>query len=456
MLHRDLRKTLLGVGVSMLATVAAFALAIAVTFTSVPANAEVKPGDVITPENAAQVGTLASPGNYLLVQQGMTMKITPSTHLVWPPPYQAATEQYSSQVRLSTGGDLNNYKAGLPFPLVDVNDPQAADKIVWNFEFRPLYTDDLDVRNAEVVTHRLGDSDPSEVMTFGHLGFYKSIGRTEVAPTPIDRDIYHNGIAYRAGIFPILEPAELRGAGILREGSVLPGVEDYAWEYSQETRRLRRLPASELSDAFGVSKAGGSGPYGGGGAGAATYVSTIDPDSAFGFAAKPADYNYRLLGERQMLASVDAVNSPEVPCAQDSGRTVCPEDWQIRSVYVIEATAKPRFRFASTVLIPRRVLYIDSEGWFVTASDLFNQEGELWKTIATFHAYRDRPVPDASGSIWPFKRIFMTAMIDEDVTNGVSTTVYTPPLSGNDESWYINSGTVDSAFFTPAHLEQGH
>jgi hypothetical protein len=419
------------------------------------ASAQVNSGDVITQDNSSKVANLVSPGNYTLVRQGMIMKITPATRLTWPPPYTAATEKYSAQVRLSPGGDLSNYKAGLPFPLVDVNDPQAADKIVWNFVFRPLYTDDLDVRNAEIVTHRLGHSDPGEVMTFGHLGFYKRIGRTEVAPTPIDPDIYHDGVAFRAGIFPILEPAELRGAGIIRQGSVLPGVEDYAWEYSAETRRLRRLPASELSDAFGVSKAGGSG-YGGSGQGAATYFSTVDPDSAFGFAAKPADYNYRLLGERQMLASVDAANSPEVPCARDGGRTICPENWQMRSVYVIEATAKPRFRLASSVLIPRRVLYIDSEGWFVTASDLFNQEGELWKTIATFHAYRDRPILDASVSIWPFKRIFMTAMIDEDVTTGVSTTVYTPPLSGNDESWYINSGTVDSAFFTPAHLEQGH
>jgi len=72
----------------------------------------------------------------------------------------------------------------------------------------------------------IGESEPVEVMSFGHFGFYKSIGRTEVVPTPIDKDIYQTGLAYRFGAFPILEPAERRGAGIVREGSVLPGIDD--------------------------------------------------------------------------------------------------------------------------------------------------------------------------------------------------------------------------------------
>lgn len=231
-------------------TVLIFALA-AVFFLAPAANAQVKPGDVIIPSNAAKVATLVSPGNYQLVRQGMSMKIIPSSHLEWPPPYKAATEQYSPQVVLTPSGNLMNYKAGLPFPLFDANDPQAANKIIWNFEFRPLNTDDLDAPGIEAVSHRPGQSEPVEVMSFGHFGFYKSIGRTEVEPTPIDKDIYQTGLAYRFGAFPILEPAEMRGAGIVREGSVLPGVDDNAWEYSAASRRLRRVPSTELSGSFG-------------------------------------------------------------------------------------------------------------------------------------------------------------------------------------------------------------
>src|SRR5437879_2888969 len=39
------------------------------------ANAAVKPGDLVTPENASAVSELVSPGNFILVKQGMRMKI---------------------------------------------------------------------------------------------------------------------------------------------------------------------------------------------------------------------------------------------------------------------------------------------------------------------------------------------------------------------------------------------
>ena len=54
MLNRVLRKTLLGVCICMLATSIAIATA----------SAQVKPGDVITPENATKVQNLVSPGVY--------------------------------------------------------------------------------------------------------------------------------------------------------------------------------------------------------------------------------------------------------------------------------------------------------------------------------------------------------------------------------------------------------
>ena len=433
------------------ATTTGFALAIAVV-SAATAVAQVKPGDVITPSNASKVENLVSPGNFALVKQGMMMKITPTTHLDWPPPYKAATEQYSPQVSLSADGDLTHYVAGLPFPLVDANDPQAATKIVWNFEFRPLFSDDIDTHYIEAITHRAGSSDEIEHFTFGHFGAYKYLGRTEVAPMPVDPDILKTGIASRSGAFPILEPQEMAGAGIVSQRSVLPGVEDAVWEYSRETRRLRRLPMSELSDAFGVAAFGSAGSSAGGDGGATTYASTWDPDSAYGFSARIQDYNYRLLGEQPMLASVDG-SSPATPCETDGGRSVCPEKWQVRRVYVIEAIAKPHSPVRASVLVPKRVLYIDAEGWFITAADLYDNNGRLWKTIANFQAYSDRATPNTNVAIWPFKRIFQTAMVEEDVTDGFSTVVYTPGLNSHN-GLYVNMGAVDRDFFTPAQMVQ--
>jgi hypothetical protein len=438
------------------ATVAVLALAIAFIATPVPAGAQVKASDLITSDNASKVETLLSPGNLILVKQGMTMKIVPTGHLDWPPPYKAATEKYSPQVSLTSDGELKNYVAGLPFPLVDANDPQAATKIMWNFAFRPLYTDDVDARNVEIESHVAGSADALEHFSLGHMGFYKYIGRTEVAPVPLDNDVLKTGVAFRAGAYPILDPPELRGAGIIMQGYAIPGFEDAVWEYSSGSRKLRRLSANGLSDPFGVSKTGAAAD-GGANAGVTTYASTLDPDSMFGFAAKIQDFNYRLLGEQQMLASVEAENSPAKPCASDGGRTICTENWELRHLYVIEATAKPRSPLGGSVVIPKRILYIDSEAWIITASDQFDGQGHLWKTLVTFNAYRDRPVPDAKVAIWPFKRIFETALVDEDVTDGFSTVIYSPGPDSHDDGWYINMGAVDKTFFTPEKMVQaGH
>jgi hypothetical protein len=158
---------------------------------------------------------------------------------------------------------------------------------------------------------------------------------------PVDNDDLNTGVAFRAGAYPILDPPELRGAGIIMQGYAIPGFEDAVWDYSSSSRKLRRLSAVGLSDSFGVSKAG-TAADGGSSGGATTYASTLDPDSRFGFAAKVQDFNYRLLGEQQMLASVEAENSPAKPCASDGNRTICPGNWELRHLYVIEATAKAR------------------------------------------------------------------------------------------------------------------
>jgi Protein of unknown function (DUF1329) len=438
------------------ATVATFALTMAFVSAATPARAQVKPGDTITPDNASQVQELVSPGNYILVRQGMVMKIVPTGHLDWPPPYKAATERYSPQVELTSDGDIKNYVAGLPFPLVDPNDPNAATKIMWNFAFRPLHTDDEDSRNVESISHRAGSPDEVEHFTFGNLGMYNSVGRTEVDPLPTDPDVLNTGIQSRSGSYPVLEPSEMRGAGLIRERYINPKLDDAIWVFGGESRKLRRLPTTELSDSFGVFKSGAR-TEGNANGGGTSYASTWDPDSQFGFSAKIQNYTYRLLGERSMLASVEAANSPEQPCATDGGRSVCPENWEIRNLYVIEATAKPRAFLSDSVVIPKRILYVDSEGWFITASDQYNDHDQLWKTLVTFHAYQDRPGPNARVAIWPFKRMFQTAMVDEDVTDGFSTVIYTPGHENHDDSLFINMGATDRNFYTPERMVQaGH
>ena len=159
-----------------------------------------------------------------------------------------------------------------------------------------------------------------------------------------------------------------------------------------------------------------------------------------------------------MIASVHAENIPARPCQFDNNRTICPENWEMRQLYVIEAIARPVSWTQKIgndgMTIPKRVLYIDSEGWFITASDQYDRNGTLWKTIATFSTYRDRPIPDAHVAIFPYKRSFQTALVDEDLQSGYSTVEYNPGREGIDqECWYINMGLVTKVLIDPNRMQ---
>jgi hypothetical protein len=323
---------------------------------------------------------------------------------------------------------------------------------MWNFSYRPLYTDDAISKNTEIASFRPGSSpaDPVEHFTIGNVGFYNNIGRTEVNPIPTDTDAVAAGIRYRFGAYPFLEPSELRGFGFIRYRYTDPKLEDNSWMFNPRSRRAGRASASELSDVLSQVAGGGTGF---GGAGAATYASNLDPDSFFGFAAKIEDFNYKFLGVKPMLAVVHAANSPAKACETDGGRTICPENWEMRQLYVVEADAKQTSLLGTTVSIPKRIFCIDSEGWIITASDQYDREGKLWKTVATFNAYRDRPIPTARVAIWPFKRMFQTALVDEDVTTGFSTVALSPGFETEEhESWYINMGIATNNFFNPVTM----
>jgi hypothetical protein len=159
-----------------------------------------KPGDFIRYENSYKVKPLVSPGVYYKVTQGMTMKIVPTEHMEWPPPYRDATEKYSQQVRLSPDGrTMVNYVAGQPFPFLDPNDPKIATKIMWNNAFRPITSDDYDLRFydcGDMYTGRNRSVRMLDYFQIGHYAGYDEVGRTEVEPiqsTPTSKQLTATG-----------------------------------------------------------------------------------------------------------------------------------------------------------------------------------------------------------------------------------------------------------------------
>ena|SRR5215469_5401254 len=409
------------------------ALALGAFLLAANARADVRPGDTITPENAAKVQNLVSPGVFYMVQHGMHMNVVPTQRIDWPPPYKDATEKYSSQVRLSDDHrSVVGYVAGQPFPLIDSNDPYAATKIMWNNVFRPIASDDYDLRfydcQVEYVTPGAQQHVINDIQV-GHYAGYDLIGRTEVEPTPIDPDFQKTNRLWLFGLYPVLAPEESRGQGIIRFRYADASRGDDSWSWTPGTRRVRRLNESLNSSATGTQ--------------------SFDPDHYSGFNPKTQEYDYKLLGEKEMLAVAHAKNSPEVTCQYDGGATACPEDWEMRHVYIVEATPVRRTNSASNVLDSKTVVYLDSEMWFEPYVDGYDQKGSLWRTNIFWATYRDRPVPDAKVAIYPFKREFIVGSGRYDVQSGFATMCYLPAQNTPErECWYINMGAVDKDFFT--------
>ena len=412
----------------------------------------IRPGEIINRSNAPAVQAYLSPGNYALVMDGMPLRVVSSSRLDWPPPYRVATEKYSPQCVLGADGSLNGYVAGLPFPLIDPNDPAIATKIIWNYIYRPMYSDDFDIRYPEMATYSPQDDvSPINYFSMGHMALYNNVGRVEVPPIPTDSDALASGIRSKFAMFPFLEPSAMRGYGMLRFRYLDADRADDIWMYNRESRRLRRETESAQSDAIASSPTFGAGISGGQFAGVANvptaaFANNIDSDSIFGFSANPANYRYRFLGERRMLAPVHAIQ--EGTCS--ANRMRCMENWEIRRLYVVEADARAN----TNMSIPTRILYVDSEGWFITASDQYDRNNRLWKSLANFVTYDDRSAPGARVAIYPYRRFFQIGMIDADLESGYTSVASMPGSSApGPDSWYINMGAVDNSFFTPGNLE---
>lgn len=396
------------------------------------ATAQVKPGDFITPDNASKVRDLVPPGTYLRVLHGMTIKVEPTERIDWPPPYRDATEKYSPQVRLSNDHrSLVGYVAGEPFPMIDANDPNAGTKIIWNEVFRPISTDDYDLRWFDCDDVYWGRNKPFfEISDFelGHYAGYNEVGRTEVEPLPIDPDFKATGRYYLALLYPVLAPATARGTGELKFMYADPLKENDVWTWTPGARRLRRLNYS-ISDS-----AGGLDDY--------------NPNHWEGWSGKPENYNFRFLGEKTMLAPIDVHHGVDVRCPTDGGASHCPDPWQLRQQYVVEATE--RKERVGSPLFSRDLIYIDSEADFPMFVDMYDRAGALYKNYTSWMNYSDRAQEGARIAIYPFKREFQVGSSTVDVQDGLSGVCYHPSENApTRDSWFINMGAVDREWFTP-------
>jgi len=420
------------------ATLLAAALSIALP---APVAAQVKPGDKITRSEAERVKDLVSPGIYWAVENGMDIDVIPYKKIPEPKIYSEATEKYSGQVELTEDGSVENWAAGRPFPVIDSNDPKAALKLMHNFEKSFYWTDDLSVH--------LPDADTGNFYIDAKNNRHYNIERHFIADwsrnlayqgrlhhDPIHEFEQNNDQTFRkAGFYPLIEPFDLKAVGTISYRYLDPSRQDDTWLYVPVIRRVRRMSSAQRSDAL--------------------FGQDIDLDSFGGYAGQIPWFEWKLIGEKPMLASFHGQNLPPKVCEKDGGMTYC-ESWEIRpKMYIVEGKPKvPNYAYS------KRVIYVDSEVYYIPYSDLYDSNGELWKVVVQSIRTDKKPNPNTDLE-YPEERMFVYAfsVLDMQLLHGTRAAI--PGMAFPDEAgWYIdigfdNENSVEESWWTIAGLLSG-
>ena len=393
--------------------------------------ADVAPGDKIDATNVAKAKDLISPGLEWCIKRGFPITVGESKRVEWPKAYKEATEKYAPQVKLSADGlTVSNYVAGQPFPNLDPKDPQFPLKIMWNYEYGFANgLDDTDLRNFDADTGTIPTAGPMTVerhFLLDHLRRLFWTARLYVDPKPEKPN--PNGYRVQQGLYPILEPFDLKGVGALGNRYIDSAKQDDSWLYLPSLRRVRRLSTAQRSDAL--------------------FGQDTDVDSYYGYAGQVSWMDWKYLGEKEVLGAVHAEHfpvkwAPKVDWAFD-------DVWEKRKVYVIEGTSKlPQYAYS------KRVLFIDKEYWGIPFSDIYDRSGELWKIWINDLTFR-KSVPGNNAIMYEDEMPFAPAivMVDMQLEHATKASLPSPRFPG-EQGWYFHQGEKSGAtddWFTVAAL----
>jgi Protein of unknown function (DUF1329) len=394
-------------------------------------HADVAPGDKIDATNVAKAKDLISPGLEWCIKRGFPITVGESKRVEWPKAYKEATEKYAPQVKLSADGlTVSNYVAGQPFPNLDPKDPQFALKIMSNYEYGFVNgLDDTDLRNFDADTGTIPPAGPMTVerhFLLDHLRRLFWTGRLYVDPKPEKPN--PNGYRVQQGLYPILEPFDLKGVGALGNRYIDSAKQDDSWLYLPSLRRVRRLSTAQRSDAL--------------------FGQDTDVDSYYGYAGQVSWMDWKYLGEKEVLGAVHAEHfpvkwAPKVDWAFD-------DVWEKRKVYVIEGTSKlPQYAYS------KRVLFIDKEYWGIPFSDIYDRSGELWKIWINDLSFR-KSVPGNNAVVYEDEMPFAPAivMVDLQLEHATKASLPSPRFPG-EQGWYFHQGEkagLSDDWFTVAAL----
>ena len=391
---------------------------------------------MINSANASAYEHFLPPGADLALKYGLVMRVVPSRRLDWSAGFTTATEKYSGQVGLDADSYITNYIAGMPFPTVGINDPNAAVKIAYNWHMGPFMPDDFSQEPWGSFAYSSENSQSGFVpeewnsYTCARFVFLRYAHRTEVDPRPT-LGPNEEGVEWRARCLEHFEGPDI-GHSYVGLGYVVRFLDP-------------RKPDAEVWWRERWQTYGGR-------------VQVIDqrcrschqPYWAYAL-PKTEAYSYRLLGTALILACLSAEHEPAGLVQQGQSFTFGELPFQIRNAYILEMT--PKVSGHENV---RTIVYIDTETYVWLGAAFFSGDEE---TEASFPWWRSNQLAsggylfDLAGSFYvPFDQLGVHHLAGGS-TSRLFFRSLVPAHGGFSQK--INTGSVSDDLFDPEQLGTG-
>lgn len=363
------------------------------------AEVGLQPGDTLGAENADLVGAMLPPEILAYYKKGeWTNKIAdwPLGLMRYEKEFLDGTEANRGNLDLDELGGIIDRRTGkqppriigFPFPDVDQGDPRAGLKVYWNFLYQYY-----NVGNSKNFVDLVWVSPNGVDRVSGQevYFFYYDAQKEKYLPKENPQNLLQQFIATS------ISPADLYGTTALGWRYRNPGQRDSVWAYVPALRRIRALSPANRSDGFlGSDMSQDDGPF---------------------FDGKAEDFDWKLVGEADMLRLADPLSLAEkttrLPLESGGYRTVfapppfvgfedpswkgnpfapVPQVLVKRKAWIVEATPKDKY-----YLYGKIQLYFDKESYQGMWNRKYSWTGENLNTSTALGYLNSKSVaPDGS------------------------------------------------------------
>lgn len=333
-------------------------------------------GVTVDQNNVEQFKPILDEALYSFIRDGwISIKTAATTDFLVSEDYVAATRKYAADVSVAENGTLNNYIAGRAFPKEpQADDPGAGQKLLWNYQYGFNSGDSETIYPFWWTFRNVNTSKVERVLKF-EWHFMNYSHRVTFDPTPAFEK--NPGAIFR-GIYAIVkEPFDLANTQLLIHRYEDDTHRDDAWLYVGFQRRVRRLAAGQITDAF---------------LGTDLMIEDFE-----GYNGRVTDYDWEYVGTRNLLLpfyyhnDMDLADVPKNDPdgyrfidVHGKGNCFPNVTYQLRKTYTL--VGKPK---DSNHPIGKRVINLDAQTMTMASLVVYDRKGDMWKWFPIGKAHPD-------------------------------------------------------------------